>query len=242
MDNSDLTEDTFFNGRIRIKQSRSGYRYSIDAVLLAAFARVKPRDSVVDLGTGCGIIPIMLAHRHPTLRIHGIEIQQALADLAVRNVKENGMEGRIHIIGDDMKHLEPGRIPQAVDLVISNPPYRKVGSGRMNPNPQRAAARHEITVTLGEIARATQKMLGKAGRLAMIYPAERTVDLLNSLQRRSIEPKLLRTVHSYADAEAKLILVEGIKGARPGISIMPPLIIYESSGRYTDAVQQMFVS
>ncbi len=242
MDNTDLTEDTFFNGRIRIKQSRSGYRYSIDAVLLAAFARVKPRDSVVDLGTGCGIIPIMLAHRHPTVRIYGIEIQRALAELAVRNVKENGMEGHIHIIGEDIKHLEPGSIPQAVDWVISNPPYRKIGSGRMNPNPQRAAARHEITVTLDEIARAAQKMLDKAGRLAMIYPAERAVDLLNTLQRRSIEPKLLQTVHSYADAEAKLILVEGIKDARPGISIMPPLIIYESSGRYTDAVQQMLAS
>lgn len=240
MDTKNLSADTFFNGRVRIKQSRSGYRYSIDAVLLAAFARVKPNDTVVDLGTGCGIIPILLAHRHPTLRIYGIEIQKALADLAMLNVKENGMAGQIHILWGDMKRLGPERTPQSVDLIISNPPYRKVGSGRMNPNHERATARHEITVTLVEVAQTALGMLGKTGRVAMIYPAVRAVDVIRALQEHSVEPKYLRTVHSSADSEAKLILIEGVKGGRPGITIMSPLIIYESDGRYTDEVQQMF--
>jgi len=240
MDNNTLSEDTFFNGRIRIKQSRSGYRYSIDAVLLAAFTQVKAHDTVLDLGTGCGIIPIMLAYRYPGLRIYGIEIQKELADLAMLNVRENGMEEQIHIHRGDMKTLESGRNPQSVDLVVSNPPYRKIGSGRMNPDHQQATARHEITVTLTEVAQTAQKMLDKTGRVAMIYPAERAVDILHTLQTHAIEPKRLRTVHSYAGAEAKLILVAGHKNGRPGIKIMPPLILYGRDGRYTDEVEQMF--
>jgi tRNA1Val (adenine37-N6)-methyltransferase len=240
MANHYFSEDTFFNGRIRIKQSRDGYRYSIDAVLLAAFARVKPRDTVVDLGTGCGIIPIMLAYRHPGMQLYGIEIQKALADLAKTNVKENGLDGRIHILRGDMKNLHSEKVPQTVDLVVSNPPYRKIGSGRMNPNRQRATARHEITVTLADVAQAAQTLLGKAGRVAMIYPAERAGDVIHILKERSIEPKYLRSVHSYADADARLVLIEGIKGGRPGLTIMAPLILYGKDGRYTDVVQQMF--
>lgn len=239
---TNLSEDTFFNGRIRIKQSRSGYRYSIDAVLLAAFARVKAHDTVLDLGTGCGIIPIMLAYRNPTLRLYGIEIQKALADLAKINVRENGLEGRIQILWGDLKNIESGAVPRPVDLVVSNPPYRQIGSGRMNPNRQRATARHEITVTLEEVAQTVKNMLGKAGRVAMIYPAERAADIMHTLKKQAIEPKCLRTVHSYADAEAKLILIEGIKGGRPGVKIMHPLILYEKDGRYTDDVLQMFDS
>jgi tRNA1Val (adenine37-N6)-methyltransferase len=237
---NNLSEDTFFNGRLRIKQSRSGYRYSIDAVLLAAFARVKLHDTVVDLGTGCGIISIMLAYRHPTVRVYGIEMQTALADLAVMNVKENGLEGRIHILQGDMKNIPSEGVPQTVDLVICNPPYRKIGSGRMNPNPQRATARHEITVSLAEVTQAAQKMLDKSGRAAMIYPAERAGDIIHTLKKQSIEPKCIRTVHSYADAEAKLLLIEGVKGGGSGLKIMPPLILYEADGRYTEEVQRMF--
>ena len=240
MDKRLLSQDTFFNGRVRVRQSRSGYRYSIDAVLLSAFARVNACDTVVDLGTGCGIIPILLAYRNPGLRIYGIEIQESLADLAMRNAAENEMAARIHILREDMKNLDAGRIPQSVDLVVCNPPYRKMGSGRMNPNHERATARHEIAVTLVEIVQAAQRLLSKSGRVAMIYPAERAVDVLQALQMHSVEPKYLRTVYSDADGEAKRVLVEGRKGASPGVRIMPPLILYRRDGGYTDEVRRMF--
>jgi len=239
-DVDDLSADTFFNGRIRINQNRSGYRYSIDAVLLATYSRVKSDDTIIDLGTGCGIIPIMLAYHHPGVKIYGIEIQKELADLALRNVEENRMADQIHIRCGDMKDLIPQTVPERADLVISNPPYRKVGSGRMNPNRQRAAARHEISVTLAEIVETARRMLEKSGRFVMIYPAERIADVISSLRKASIEPKFLQTVHSYADTAAKLILVGGVRGGGPGMKIFPPLIIYKKDGQYTDAVQKMF--
>lgn len=240
MDANDLSSDTFFNGCIRIRQSRSGYRYSIDAVLLASYSRVKFDDTIIDLGTGCGIIPIILAYRHPEVKIYGIEIQKELAELARRNVEENRMANRIHILCGDMKNPIPEAVPKPANLVISNPPYRMVGSGRMNPNQQRATARHEISVTLVEIVETARRILEKSGRFVMIYPAERTAGVLNALRKASIEPKFLQTVHSYADTDAKLILVEGIKGGRQGMKISPPLIIYKKDGRYTDTVQKMF--
>jgi tRNA1(Val) A37 N6-methylase TrmN6 len=237
---TDLSSDTFFNGRIRINQSRSGYRYAIDAVLLTSYARIKTGNTIIDLGTGCGIIPIMLAYRYPEVKIYGIEIQKELADLALRNVEENRMTDQIRILCGDMKHPIPEAVLKPVDLVISNPPYRKAGSGRVNPNRQRATARHEICVTLFEVVETARRLLKKSGRFVMIYPAERTADVLNGMRKASIEPKSLQTIHSYADTDAKLILFEGIKGGRAGMRISSPLIIYREDGRYTDAVEKMF--
>ena len=235
-----LTTDAFFSGRIKIKQSRSGYRFSIDAVLLASHAKLRPKDTVVDLGTGCGIIPIILAFQNPTVVLYGLEIQKNLVDIAALNVKENHLEDQIQIILGDMKTFDPEMIPKPVDLVISNPPYRSVRSGRLNPNHQRARAKHEITVTLAEVVQTARRMLRAYGRFIMIYLAERITDVLNQLRSNTLEPKFLRTIHSRINTEAKLILVEGIKGARPGLKIAPPLIIYQEDGSYTEEIQKMF--
>jgi len=235
-----LTTDSFFNGRIKIKQSRSGYRFSIDAVLLASHVELRPKDTVVDLGTGCGIIPIMLAYQNPTVTFYGIEIQKALAEIAALNVKENHLAHQIHIIFGDMKTHATEVIPKPADLVISNPPYRFAKSGRINPNHQRAGARHEITVTLPEVVQTAQRMLRTAGKFVMIYLAERITDALNHMRFSTLEPKFLRTIHSRTNTEAKLILIEGVKGGRPGLKIAPPLIMYREDGSYTEEVQKMF--
>lgn len=238
MDN--LTTDTFFNGRLQVKQHRNGYRFSIDAVLIAAHARPRPEDTVLDLGTGCGIIAMMLAYRNPQIKVRGIEIQPKLAELAALNVAENGMSKQIAIHCMDMKRVPLEMISGPADLVVSNPPFRKAESGRINPNRQRALARHEIKITLFDVVQTAQRLLRVAGRLVTVYPAERLTDVLMQMRTAAIEPKFVRMIHSDTPAEARLILVEGNKGGRPGIKIGPPLIVYNPDGSYTDEVQGMF--
>jgi tRNA1Val (adenine37-N6)-methyltransferase len=235
----DLTRDTFFDGRIRVNQGRTGYRFSIDAVLLADYAAASPASTILDLGTGCGIIPLILGYRRPEVRIWGVEIQEDLAAIARFNVEENSMKGRIIIRCQDMKTLNHADTAGPVELVVSNPPYRKIHSGRMNPSPQKAIARHEIKAGLKDVVEAARRMLEKSGRLAVIYPVERLVELMICEQSLGIEPKFLRMIHSTSDSQARLVLLEGIKGGRPGLKAGPPLVIYTKDGSYTGEVEGM---
>ena len=235
-----FSPDTFFNGHISVKQDKQGYRFSIDAVLLADFSEIRPDRTVVDLGTGCGILPLILAYRNPEARFRGIEIQPALADIARENVIENGLEHRIEIVCADMKTVAAGSFPTPVDIVISNPPYRKADSGRINPNHQRAVARHEIKIKLEELLEVTRSVLRPFGKFFTIYPSDRTIDLISGMRANGIEPKRIRTVHSVQGGEARLVLVEGAKGGRPGLKLLSPLIIYKDRDNYTDEVEAMF--
>jgi len=235
-----ITNDTFFKGRVRVNQGRSGYRFSIDAILLAYHVKPRPTDKVMDLGTGCGVIPVILAHRHPGITLCGVEVQKKLAEIATLNARENRMSDRITIIEKDLKLIEPRMVSGPVDIVVSNPPYRRVRSGRINPDPQRAMARHEISATLSDVVQAAHRMLRHSGRLVMIFPAERITDIIFQMRSSSIEPKYLHMVYSEIDMGAKLVLIEGRKGGRPGMKVAPPLTIYRQDGSYTDAVLKMF--
>lgn len=235
-----FTTDTFFDGKIKVMQNRGGYRFSIDAVLLAYHAAARPGDRVLDLGTGCGIIPMIMASRLAELRIYAVEVQRELAELAAANVRQNQLTDRIDVLSTDMKLLRPPMISGPCDLVVSNPPYRRSGSGRVNPNSQRALARHEIKASLSDVLQTTRRMLRTAGRFVTIFTAERTADILSQMRIERIEPKMIRMIHSRRDAEARLILVEGLKGGRPGLSVASPLILYDDSGDYTAEVQRMF--
>ncbi len=236
----DTTSDSFFNGRLRVSQGRTGYRFSIDAVLLAHFVDPGANQHVMDLGTGCGIIPLILAFRHPTIHCTGVEIQGELANLAADNVSENHLSQRIRIVNADVKTLPgPGDGP-AADLVVCNPPYRRKHSGRVNPNHQKALARHEIRGALSDFVTCARRLLPVSGQFAAIYPAERLVDLLGQMRSADIEPKCIQPVHSFADATAKRVLVSGTRGGRPGAVVQPPLVIYREAGQYTAAVAAMF--
>jgi tRNA1Val (adenine37-N6)-methyltransferase len=217
-----------------------GYRFSIDAVLLAHFADPRSGDKVLDLGTGCGIIPLILAHRQPRSSIYGIEVQKELAELAKSNVRENQLEDRITVYCTDMKLLRPEMTAGPVDLVVCNPPFRKAGSGRINPDAQRAVARHEIKTNLGDIIQTSHRMLRTAGRMVLIYTAGRLTGVLSGLRTEGIEPKYIRMIHSRLDKKATLILIEGVKGGRPELNIAPPLILYENGNEYTEEVASMF--
>ena len=219
------TSDAFFGGRLNIAQSRLGYRFSIDAVILAHFVRLRGAERVLDLGTGCGIIPLMLAFRHPRVRVWGVEIQAELAALAAANVAANRMGDRITVIADDMRHLTAIATGGVMDVVVCNPPFRRAGTGRLNPSGQRAVARHEIGIGLPDILKVARRMVKTRGRLVVIQAAERLGELVWHLRSVGIEPKRLRAVHPDGRRAAKLVLVEGRPGGGPGLTIMPPLFL-----------------
>lgn len=236
---NNMTTDTFFKGKVEVCQSRQGYRFSIDAVLLAAVVDPKPGEVVMDMGTGCGVVPILISYRNPQVRIMGIELQETLANLAVKNVAANRMQDRVEIHNLDLRSLGSEVIKTPVDWIVSNPPYRLANSGRMNPNTERAVARHEIHLRLDELMSACRRFLKTGGRLAVIYPVERLVDLLSEMRSAGIEPKWIQNVHSRSNEVAKLVLVKGTMRGRPGLKMAPPLVIYEPDGTYCSTVEEM---
>jgi tRNA1Val (adenine37-N6)-methyltransferase len=235
-----ITSDTFFDGRLQVRQFRNGYRFSIDAVILADYIRPRPGEIVLDLGAGCGIISLILAYRYPKSTVIGVEIQPDLADLARVNACANGMQARIRILCEDMKELDPTRLPGPVDWVASNPPYRKTDTGRLNPHPQRAVARHEIKVALADVIASARRVLRTGGKFATVYTAERMAEVLYQMQSSGIEPKFCRMIHSGITTNAKLMLIEGVKGGNPGMVVAPPLVIYRGNGDYTAEIDKMF--
>jgi tRNA1Val (adenine37-N6)-methyltransferase len=234
------TLDTLFGGRLKIFQKKQGYRFSIDALLLAYFAEPGPEDRAIDLGTGCGIVPLILLFRKKTKRITGVEIQPSLADLARRNAALNRSSSRFQVWEDDLRKLDQRVKRESFDLVLTNPPYRKIGSGRVNPHSEKAVARHEIKATLDDVLRAAQYLLRDKGRLAMIYPASRTADLMRALNQHPLEPKRIQFVHSHEKDEARLVLVEAFKEGHAQVQVLPPFFVYDSAKNYTPAAQELF--
>ncbi len=236
-----VTDDTFFSGGLTVRQPKDGYRYSIDAVLLADFMRCRDGQTILELGTGCGIIPLILAFRYPGLHIFGVEIQDQLARIAAENVRENHLQERVHILHQDLKSLKLQQVPDQVQHVVCNPPYRRINSGRINPHKEKAGARHEIFARLADFVDAASRMLQLSGSLTSVYPAPRLVDMVTHMRRANLEPKRLRMVHSKVDDPARLVLVTGVKGGRPGLEVEPPLVIYREDGDYTGEVARKFL-
>ncbi len=235
-----LTSDTFFNGKLHVAQPLSGYRYSIDAVILSHFASPLTGHRVLDLGTGCGIIPMILAFRNPEVKIIAVEIQSELAQIAAMNIVQNHMEDKVKVHCMDMKTIDDSTVPDPVDMVVCNPPYRKVNSGRINPNRQRAVARHEIMATLEDVVFTAKRFLKTAGVFLIVYPAERLADLFSLMRKYKIEPKVLINVHSTKDADASLVVVKGAKGGGAELKIGSPMYIYDKERKYTKTASKMF--
>lgn len=219
---SDERIDQFMEGRLKLIQSKDGYRFSIDAILLSQFVTVRPGDVVVDLGTGCGVILLILLLTRKVGHAFGLEIQRELASQAARNSLLNGLEDKMNIIHGDIRR--PPMARESADVIICNPPYRKVKSGRINPDPRRAIARHEILASIDDILRATTNILRKKGRLALIYPSVRLVDILARLRKYNLEPKRIQINYPGLESGAKLALIEATLGGKPGLEICPPLI------------------
>ena len=225
---TDETVDTFLNGKLRIIQSRQGYRFSIDALLLAEFVLIKDEDFVIDLGAGSGIISLFLAVKRKVGFIVGIELQKELASQAQRNVALNELERKIAIIQGDLRHLPLAR--GFADVVVCNPPYRQQRSGRINPDESKAIARHEIAASLDAILAAAKALLKPGGRLTLIYPANRLTEVFTKMRTEGLEPKRLQIIFPDSASYAKLALIEGRLQGRSGLKILPPIF---GQGRYS---------
>jgi tRNA1Val (adenine37-N6)-methyltransferase len=228
------TDDSLFDGRIRCHQHSSGYRFSLDAVLLGNFISVRPGERVLDLGCGSAIVALILAYRWPSCQLTGLEIQPDLAQLARDNVARNNWQERIRIVPGDLRRMEKYIPAGQFDWVVSNPPYRKTGTGRMNSAPQQLVARHETKADIAGVVGATVWALKNKGRAAFIYPAARGATLLHELKKQGLEPKKLQAVYSYPGSPAVLLLVEAVKGGGEELCILEPFYVYQAAqGEYS---------
>ncbi|MBA7672381.1 tRNA1(Val) (adenine(37)-N6)-methyltransferase [subsurface metagenome] len=225
---ADETIDSFLNGKLQIIQSQHGYRFSVDALLLAEFVSVKREDVVVDLGAGCGIISLFLAVKSEVGFIVGIELQAELASQAKRNIVFNKLEKKIAIIQGDLRHLPIG--PGFAHIVVCNPPYRRQKSGRINPDFSKAIARHELSTKLDDILTAGKALLKPGGRLALIYPANRLTEIFAKMRTQEVEPKRLQIVFPNSYSHAKLAMIEGRLQGKSGLKILPPIF---GQGRFS---------
>jgi tRNA1Val (adenine37-N6)-methyltransferase len=223
----DETLDSFFNGNLQMIQKKRGYRFSVDAILLSQFVKIHKDERVIDLGTGCGVLPLLLSHTTQAHSFIGVEIQKKMADCAKKNVILNHLENRISIIRQDFRELRNTFPPGSFDVVLSNPPYRKYRTGRINPSLEKAIARHEVKGTLEDLVSIASYLLPPKGRCYVIFPVLRTVDLFVALRGEKLEPKRLQFVHPFVGKEAKFVLTESIKDSGVELKLMNPLILHE---------------
>ena len=219
---------------LKVWQPLNGYRFSLDAYLLADFVDEEPETDLFEVGYGSGVIAILLAARG--LSVSGIEIQPQMAKLASRSVALNGLSVSCRLSQGDFREYCGG--PH--DVIVSNPPYRPLETGRINPDSARAQSRHELSLRLNELELGLKRNLKTGGRFYCIYPAWRLVDLLAALRENGIEPKNLRMVHSSPDSSAQLCLLRAIKGGGRELSIDKPLFVYKAAQQYSDEVASVF--
>lgn len=227
--------DDLLIDNLKIIQPEDGFRFAIDAVLLAHFATVRQGTKAVDLGAGTGVIGLLLAARGAG-RVMGIEINHQMAEMAQRSVELNGLADCVQMLEGDLRSMNGLLNPGEWELVVSNPPYRPVGQGCINPSDALAIARHEITATLQDVVNAARYLVKYRGRFAMVHLPERLVEILGTMSKAGIEPKRLRLVYPSMERKPALLLVEGVKGANPGLDVLPPLFIYGADGGYSREV------
>jgi tRNA1Val (adenine37-N6)-methyltransferase len=235
------TVDEILGGKLNVIQKKRGYRFSVDALLLSHFVHLKKNELVLDMGTGSGVIAMIVACRWPCGKVIGVDIQEDLVDMARRSVSMNGLGDKVEIRIGDIETIGNLFEPQFFDVVIFNPPYRKLRSGRTNPDYQKFVARHEIKGSLRNFLEAAVRVLKTSGRVYIIYPASRIVDLLFHMRNSSIEPKRIRIVHSHVCSRGEFALVEGVKGGGEEAEVLSPLYIYAREGVYTEEMDRLFM-
>lgn len=219
---------------LRLVQPRHGYRFSVDPLLLADFAGVRRGERVVDLGTGCGVIPLLLARIEESCAVTGVEFQPAMARIAARNVVLNDLAGRVEVVEEDVISLK-GRYPvDSFDLVVSNPPYRRPGTGKVSPRAGRDDARHETSATLADFLAAAKYLVKPSGRICLIYHTCRLAELIAQAAVQKLAPLRLRMVHGNSRMDARMFLIELAKGRTGELKVEPPLLVRGEDGGYTE--------
>ncbi|HIR76222.1 MAG TPA: tRNA1(Val) (adenine(37)-N6)-methyltransferase [Candidatus Choladousia intestinipullorum] len=232
-------DDLQCNG-LRIIQNEKMFCFGMDAVLLTGFTRVKEGERVLDLGTGTGIIPLLLSAKTKGEHFTGLEISNSSADMARRSVRLNGLEQRIEIIQGDIKEAGELFAPASFDVVTSNPPYMIGQHGLINSDLEKAAARHEILCTLEDVVRAAARLVRPGGRFCLVHRPFRLAEIIRVLSSYRLEPKRMRLVYPYADREPNMVLIESVRGGNPRMTVEKPLIVYEKAGVYTSEIMELY--
>ncbi|MBQ6834339.1 MAG: tRNA1(Val) (adenine(37)-N6)-methyltransferase [Lachnospiraceae bacterium] len=238
MENERL-DDLQRNG-LKIIQKTDGFCFGMDAVLLSGFATVKPGEKVLDMGTGTGIIPLLLSAKTKGEHFTGLEIQDVIADMAARSVNLNHLEEKIEIVNGDIK--EASRIFGAAsfDVVTTNPPYMNDAHGLKNPTEVKAISRHEVLCTLEDVVREGAKVLKSGGRMYMVHRPHRLIEIITAMKQYKLEPKRMKMVHPFLDKEANMVLIEAVKGGGSWLKMEAPIVVYKETGVYTDEIWEIY--
>lgn len=226
---------------LKIIQNTTGFCFGIDSVLLSDFAKnIKKNSTVIDIGTGTGIISILLSSKTDLNKIYGIEIQEDVANMAKRSVELNNLQNKIEIINTNIKNIFEYLKPNETDVIVTNPPYMKLNTGAINEDRKKLISRHEVECTLEDIIKISYKLLKSNGEFYLIHRAERIVDVLYNLRQYKLEPKILRFIQPNINKEPNLVLIKAVKNAGYQLKIEKPLIIYDENGNYTDEILKIY--
>lgn len=232
-------DDLQRNG-LRIIQRTDGFRFGTDAVLLADFAHVKKGEHVADMGTGTGVLPLLLSARAQDTVFDAFEIQPDVADMAARSVQLNGLQPRIRIHHADCRDAAGLIGHGSCQLVVSNPPYTRGGAGLVSPEHTRALSRSDSDCPIEEWIAGCSRVLQNGGRLCCVFPAPRFLELCDAMRAARVEPKRVRFVVAREDASPKLVLLEGLKGGRPALHVQPMLITHDAQGNFTQEMRRIY--
>lgn len=226
---------------LKIIQNTTGFCFGIDSVLLSDFAKnIKKNSTVIDIGTGTGIISLLLSAKTNLSKVYGIEIQEDVANMAKRSVELNNLQNKIEIINTNIKNIFEYLKPNDTDVIVTNPPYMKLNTGAINEEKKKLISRHEVECTLEDIIKISYKLLKSNGEFYLVHRAERIVDILYYLRQYKLEPKILRFIQPNINKEPNLVLIKAIKNAGYQIKIEKPLIIYDTNGNYTDEILKIY--
>lgn len=232
--------DELHRNGYQIIQDPKRFCFGMDAVLLAGFVKVKPGEKALDLGTGTGILPILLEARTKGAFFTGLEIQPESADMACRSVRLNHLEDKVHIITGDIREADRLFGAGSYHVVTSNPPYMTDLHGLKNPNEAKAIARHEVLCTLEDVVSQAARLLMPCGRFYLVHRPFRLAEILTCLCSHGLEPKRMRLVHPYADRDPNMVLIEALKGGRSGMKVEKPLVIFEKPGVYRSEITEIY--
>ena len=232
--------DDLQRGGLVIMQDPERFCFGMDAVLLSDFAQAAAGGRVLDLGTGTGILPLLMSAKTEASHFDALEIQHESADLASRNVRLNDLTDRITIIEGDLREADAFLAPASYDVITCNPPYRKAGEGVVNPEGASAIARHEILCTFEDVARVSEKLLKPGGHFFAVHRPQRLPELFSALTAHRLEPKRMRLCYPRIDRAPDLVLLECVRGGRPRLAVEKPLIIWKEDGTYTDEVKEVY--
>jgi tRNA1Val (adenine37-N6)-methyltransferase len=240
--NENETCDTILDGSITLIQPKHGYRFSVEAVLLGRFARAKSRERVLELGAGCGVMSIMIAALYRPREVVATEIQPPLAAMIARNAEANGLESVKAVCADLRQKKIAGVEPASFDLVVANPPYRAAASGRENPDHSRRVARGEGATVLLDFVAAARRYARIGGRVAFVFTARRSAELISAMRSKQLEPKRIRFIHPQVARPASVMLIEARVGGGIEVAIEPPLILYDRPGIYSAEARALLSS